>query len=180
VNETIDEAQILRENFWKHLGAIHPKKDGTIAAVWVALDEMADVAHLYDATIFERELLIVVAEGIKARGKWVPVVCLDEEISDALYERGCNMLETEKETEVMAELSTLEVLERIRTGRFKAKSHLTNWIEEFKTYNREDSRVPRDTHPLMSATRIALAHLDDAKAKSSGVKRNNFKEVAIV
>ena len=176
----LDEESLVEERFRKHVAGIHAREDGTMAVVWVAREANNDTAHLYDAHIFEREVLPVIVSGLNSRGKWIPIACQSEDVVEALWEHGVNVLDVEKESDVLAELSTLEVWERFRTGRLKVKRDLTNWIEEFKTYNREDSRVPKDTHPLMSATRVALAHIDQARAQAASAKSKNYKEVAIV
>src|SRR5258708_37198627 len=49
-----------------------------------------------------------------------------------------------------------EMLERMRTGRFKVFRHLAEWFEEFRSYHREDGKVVRLRDDLMAATRYAL------------------------
>src|SRR5258708_915770 len=49
-----------------------------------------------------------------------------------------------------------EMLERMRTGRFKVFRHLAEWFEEFRSYHREDGKVVKLRDDLMAATRYAL------------------------
>lgn len=53
---------------WRRIAGFHAQDDGHIGVVWLAIDLYSDVAHLYDAAVFKREVMAVVAEGISARG----------------------------------------------------------------------------------------------------------------
>lgn len=139
--------------------------------------------HLYDACVFKREVLAVVAEGVNARGRGVPVAWSkrDEALSDSLLERGCNMQHRPvSDTDGSAEMMTRDLWERMRTGRFKVDKRLQEWIGEFKTFTREGDKIPRDTHPLMAATRFALQDLDYATATSRAHRKPLKMQVATV
>lgn len=153
---------------WRRICGVHVQGDGQVAAVWIAWDKDADCLHLYDCHLHEREVLAVQAETIKRRGKWVPVAWHDDarEIVEKLLDHGCNTLpEGVKNSDPIAETVSLDIWERMRTGRFKVSPHLASWLEEFKTFQRQQSRVPRDTHPLMAATRHAVAMLEYARSE---------------
>lgn len=164
---------------------MYVKDDGHISAVWIAHDTESDVTHVYDCCSFGREVLAVIADGMNARGRWVPIAWAKpgKEIADELYKRGCNMLkDAVDDSDALAEITTREILTRIRTGRFKVNDRLQDWLEELKTYNRSDSRVPRESHPLMTATRLAIAGLRDAKAERKPVASNKrlYPKIAMV
>jgi hypothetical protein len=172
------------EAHWPRLCGIHVGDAGSIAAVWIAHDKDADTLHLYDVCVFEREVLAVIAEGLKRRGKWIPVAWCQEaaEIAGMLLEHGVNMLpdlDIPKNSEAVSEMVSLEIWERMRTGRFKVAKSLTAWLEEFKTFQRQESKVPANTHPLMAATRHALANLSYAQRQNArqGI---NYPQMAIV
>lgn len=170
------------ESHWPRIAAMHVQDDGSISCVWVAQDKDANCLHLYDAHTFRREVLAVISDGIKARGKWVPVAWHEEakDISEKLLERGCNMIpEPVKNSDPIAEVVSREIEEKMRSGRFKVASNLNDWIEEFRTFYRQDSKVPRDTHPLMAATRHAVAMLDYARRQSTQ-KGANYPRLAMV
>ena len=142
--------------------------DGTMAAVWLAHDPDSDVLHLYDACLFRREVLAVIAEGLNARGRWIPVAWVHQEVADELVNRGCNMLpDPSKETEAMAEVMSREIWERMRSGRFKVDKRLSEWLEEYRTFSRKDAKVPEQSHPLMAATRHAMGELAYARAEQA-------------
>ena len=79
------------EDHWQRIAGIHKKPNGEIAAVWLARDPDTDVVRVYDACLFKKEVLAVIAEGLNARGRWVPISWKDKELAAALDERGCNM-----------------------------------------------------------------------------------------
>ena len=57
------------------------------------------------------------------------------------------------------EAGILEMLTRMRDGRFKVAAHLADWFDEFRGYHRKDGMIVKLNDDLMSATRIAvMAH----------------------
>lgn len=167
---------------WPRIAGMHVRDDGDIGCVWMARDKDRDLVHLYDACVFQREVLAVIAEALNARGRFVPVAWAHKETADALLDRGVNMLpEACDDSDAAAELSARDVWERMRTSRFKVERPLRNWADEFESYNREDQKVPRDSHPLMSATRYAVQMLPYARRSAAkGRKGLTYAEVAIV
>jgi len=171
------------EGTWKRVVGMHVQSDGDLSFCWLALDKDTDTVHLYDACKFSREVMAVVAEGLNARGRWIPIAYPVEakEIAAQLLDRGCNTLpEPYKEADAVREMTARDIQERMRTGRFKVDKRLKDWQDEFKTFYRDDSQVPKG-FPLMSATRHAMANLEWAR---SNMKRrssqNNYSRMAIV
>ena len=169
------------EDEWTRIAGIHIQEDGEVAAVWMAHDKDSDVIHLYDCCLFKREVLAVIAEGVNARGRWVPVCWVNKELSDKLLVRGCGMQpEASDDSESMAEVNSREVWGRMRSGRFKVDRRLKEWLDEYKTFNRQDSKVPRNSHPLMAATRYAIDQLPYAMAHKSLNNKKMYPKLAIV
>lgn len=170
------------DEFSKRIAGMHVRQNGDVALVWLALDNDTDVIHLYDTAVFRREVLAVIAEGINARGRYIPVAWNDEKMADKLLQRGCRMeIDKADDSDSMAEVLTRDIWERMRTDRWKVDRRLQDWLAEFKTFNREAQQVPRDTHPLMAATRHAMSQLEFARserAHRSGTK--NWSEHAFV
>lgn len=157
------------ESHWRRVAGLQVQDDGTMAAAWLAHDKESDTIHLYDCAMFRREVLAVVAEGINARGRWIPLAWHKdaEEIAEKLLDKGCNtMPEVVDSSQPAIEADALDIWERMRTKRFKVENRLGEWIEEFRTFYREENKVPVDTHPLMAATRNAYAMLDYARRQS--------------
>jgi hypothetical protein len=172
------------EGHWRRISGVHVQDDGTIGVAWMAHDKDADCIHLYDACVFRREVIAVIAEGLNARGRWIPVAWekAAKGMADKLLDRGCNMLpEPSDDADALAEVTSRDIWERMRSGRFKVDKRLAEWLDEFKTFTREDSKVPKTNHPLMAATRHAVAQLDYAKRQApKGQRKTLYPKVAIV
>lgn len=172
------------ESSWKRIAGVHVQSDGDIAMVWLAQNKTDDCIHLYDACIFKREVLAVIAEGINARGRWIPVAWEKKakDTADKLLERGCKMLrDSNDDSDSMAEAISRDIWERMRTHRFKVDKRLKNWLEEKQGFSRDKQKIPRDTFPLMSATRHAISQLNFAKRQAPPrSKRKHQKRIAIV
>ena len=154
---------------WKRIAGMHVLEEGDIGVVWVALDPQSDTLTIYHCALFNREVLAVIAEGIKGKEPWIPIAWpkSSKEMSDKLLDRGCKMIyEPCEESQSSIEMTSREIEERMKTKRLKVSKTLTLWLDEFKTYYREDAQIPKNSHPLMAATRNAISKLDWAKGKS--------------
>lgn len=156
---------------------LHPQENGQVAAVWIAHDKDVDCLHLRDEFLSHRDLAVVQAEAVTKRGPWIPVAwpLEQKEFVDLLIEHGVNAVPAKyapKNVDAIAESVSLDIHERMETGRFKVDKRMKNWLEEYDTFQRQDSRVPKDTHPLQAATRHAVRMLDWACTKPKKVKTN--------
>jgi len=170
---------------WRRICGFHVEQNGDMAAVWLAHDKDADCVHLYDACQFRDVVFAVVAEGLNARGRFIPISWRkeDKDVVDELRERGCKvMTDGIQSSDAMVEVVSREMVERQQTGRFKTDVRLKNWIDEFKTFYREDAKVPQEGYPLMSATRHAITNLKRAKAQSRDKinRKDKFRRVAMI
>lgn len=155
-----------------------------MAAVWMGHDKLADVITLYDSCLFNSEVLPVIAEGLNARGRWIPIAWMEKakSMADELLKRGCNTLyDPVKETPEVAEMLSREILERMRTGRFKVEKRLGEWLKEAELFSKQEGKVPVSAFPLMAATRYAIASLHEAKKlKSTATPKLLYPKVAIL
>lgn len=169
---------------WFRIAGLHLQEDGEAAAVWLALDKATDVAHLYDACLFRREVLAVIADGMNARGRWIPIAWERDAkaMADRLLDRGCNMLpEPNEDKPGMAEQVTRDIWGRMRSGRFRVDRRLQEWLEEMRNFNLEGSKVPLGSHPLMAATRHAVAMFSHARREASlSAGKPPLRKLAIV
>jgi hypothetical protein len=161
---------------------MHVTKTGEIALVWLKRNTDTDHIHVYDCGLFKIEVLAVIAESINARGRWIPVAWSNEETQNNLLERGCRMLpEKSSDSDEMAEIVSRDLWERIRTKRITVDKTLKNWLEEAKGLERADGKIPQDSHPLMSATRIAMQQIKSAKSQQSRrTQKQQSRRVALV
>ena len=168
---------------WKRICGLHVQDNADMATVWLAYDKTTDVVHMYDACVFKAELPVVVAEGLNARGRWIPISWNNDgkEMAESLLDRGCSTLrDGVTDSDAMAEVVSRDIQERQRTGRFKVDKRLGEWLDEYKTFFRQGGKVPRDGYPLMSATRHAMESIAYAKRQSSKKKQRRYTQVAIV
>lgn len=171
------------EDHWKRIAGVYIESEGKIGAVWLALNPETDLLWCYDACLFSREVLPVIAEGLNARGRWIPIVWEEKakDLADKLLDRGCNMLpEGEKDTDAMAEIVSREIWARMRTSRFKVDTRLSEWKAEFETFQNVDGKIPRESHPLMTATRLAVGGLDNAIRQRPYVRTKTPPQVAMI
>ncbi len=153
------------ESTWRRICGVHVQDDGIVGAVWLAHDKDTDVIELYDACSFRSEPLAVMAEGLVARGRWIPIAWHkdDKAFADKFLDRGCNILpEPSESDEAMREVHFREIVERRDTGRFLVVNRLKNWIDE-ATFLRTEGKIPMNGYPLMAATQHAYAQLEYAK-----------------
>jgi len=57
------------------------------------------------------------------------------------------------------EAGLMQILDRMRSNRFKVFSHLTDWWDEFRLYHRKDGLIVKERDDLMDATRYAVMML---------------------
>jgi hypothetical protein len=171
------------DNNSRRIAGIHAQADGIVGAVWLAHDKETDVIELYDACAFKREPLAVMAEGLVARGRWIPIAWHKDakEFAGNLLNRGCSMLHDPSEvSDAMAEVHSREILERRDTGRFVVVNRLKNWLDE-ANFLRAEGKVPASGYPLMAATRHAYAQLEYAKRQGKkGQHSMNYADIAII
>ena len=162
---------------WKRIAGIHLQEDGTLGCVWLGHDTIDDTIHVMDCCIFRAEVPIVIAEGINARGRWIPVAWPDsaKDMSEMLLNRGCRMLyDPVKESKALAEVTNRELWERMRTKRFKTNPRMAEWNDEFKGF--KESEGLSEAYPLISATKHALSQLQFARRQALPAKKQTLHQ----
>jgi len=172
----------LIEQHWKRIAGMHVTKHGDIAMVWLAVDPDSGHIHIYDSCLFASEVAAVIAESINARGRWIPVAWIHPEMQQSFLDRGCRMLpDSSDDSDAMAEIVSRDLWERMRSKRISVDKRLKNWLDEAKTLQRDDGKIPKDSSPLISATRIAIQQLRSAKRQQSKIKnKQEGRRVAVI
>ena len=145
-------------------GISHP-----FAAVLIAWDRDTDIIYVVDCCKMTGGTPLNHAERIKriahnVRVAWPHDGTAREKGSGeplaALYRReGLKMLgehATHADGGYSTEAGIMEMLTRMRDGRFKVAAHLVDWFEEFRSYHRKDGQIVKVNDDLLSATRIAV------------------------
>ena len=149
--------------------------DHPAAAAWIAHDADADVIYVYDCYKERGQTAAYHSQAIKSRGGWIPVswphdgMIRDKgggvALKDQYMAQGVNMLgfsaryDDAKGGGQSREPITLEILERMRTGRFKVFNHLNDWFEEKRMLHRKDGKIVPERDDIESATRYAMMML---------------------
>jgi phage terminase large subunit-like protein len=155
-------------------GINHP-----FAAVWIAYDADNDITYVTDAEKISGETPGHHAEMIKSRGSWIPVSWPHDGLNrdkgggavlkDQYIACGVNMLpmsarhSDETGGGMKREAVTSEILGKMRSGRFKVFSHLSEWFEEKRMLHRitknGQSKIVDRHDDMESATRYACMML---------------------
>jgi phage terminase large subunit-like protein len=155
------------------------------AAVSIAWDREADAVYVVDAFKSKKETPIIHAATIRTRfGEWLPCAWPADALAHdkgsgvalhAIYKaQGLRMIDQPAQFENgsnSVEAGILQILDMMRTGRFKVFSHLSPWLEEYRTYHRRDGRIVKEHDHLMDATRYALMSLRHARTGPSRGRR---------
>lgn len=147
--------------------------DHPASCVWLAWDRDADIIYVYDAYKQRNESPVYHVAAIKKHGDWIPVAWPHDGVN---REKGNNtpLIETYKTHKLPAALPMsaryenkkggaqptepviMEVLERIKLGKFKVFSSLGQWFEEYRNYHRKDGKLVRVMDDMLSATFYAM------------------------
>ncbi len=173
--------------YYRRICGIDYGVDHPAAAAWLAHDADTDIIYLYDCYKQSGETAAYHARTINSRGKWIPVSWPHDGLArekgtgrnlrDQYEENGVNMLhqyacleasEKGSDGRKTREPATLDLLERMRTGRFKVfdspNCHL--FLEEKRMLHRKDGRIVPVRDDVESAVRYALMMIRFALASS--------------
>lgn len=143
------------------------------AATFAAWDRESDTVYLYSEHYRGQAEPSIHAEGIRARGEWIPGV-IDPASRGRSQQDGQQLLQKyidlglDLDTAMNAvESGIYEVWTRLSTGRLKVFKSMTNWLQEFRLYRRDEKgRIVKSNDHLMDATRyLVMSGLARAKVK---------------
>ncbi len=187
----IAESEIVVEPFkipdlWPVICGLDFGWDHPAAGAWLAWDRDTDTIYLYDSYRMRESTPMEQAPLIKLRGDWIPVAWPHDglqtekgsgfQLAEQYRAAGVNMLhemaqmpETGDEnghkiSRVSVEATVLEMLNRMKTGRWKVFSNQLDWLSEFRLYHRKDGKIVKLQDDLISASRYAMMMLRYATA----------------
>jgi phage terminase large subunit-like protein len=133
------------------------------AAAWMARDNETQTFYLYREHYTAKAEPTLHAAAIKACGDWIPGVidpasCGSSQIDGRklidVY-RGLGLKLSEADNAV--EAGCYKVWDLLSTGKLKVFRSLSNWLSEFRLYQRdEEGKVKKANDHLMDATRYAV------------------------
>lgn len=174
----------MLEKHWLQIGGFSVLPNGSMGVVWASVDPEWDILRIHHAAPFERAHIGLIASELRRR-PWVPVAWSNREFMEQLKkEHRCRMLpDQSKDSPEKAEELTNIINERAETNRLRVNSGCKEWAEEYESFGRsvKGSKIPRDSHPLMAATRHIVDMLKHARPEASARPKESVKrKMAIV
>jgi len=184
----IDPIQIPKH--WPRINGIDFGWDHPFGAAAIAWDRDSDVVYIYADYRSTRETPPVHAEAMKAWGAWIPVSWphdglqhekgTGDELRKKYADLGLNMLyekatnppdfsqgQKEGEGGNSPEAGLLEMYQRLQQGRLKVFRTCTSWLEERRTYHRdENGKLVKLRDDVISASRHAIMMLRHARVET--------------
>ncbi len=179
----VDEAAIVCAPFaipahWPQINGLDFGWDHPFAAVNLAWDRDGDCVYLCQEFCAREQTPVTHAAGIKAWGAWIPCAWPhdglqhDKGSGEALKAQyaaqGLEML-SERATHAGGgsgvEAGVMEMLDRMRTGRWKVFASCGGWLSELRIYHRVDGLIRKVRDDRISASRYALMMLRHAATR---------------
>jgi hypothetical protein len=172
---------------WPQINGLDFGWDHPFAAVNMAWNRDADCIYLCAEYTAREQTPVVHAAAIKPWGEWIPCAWphdglqhdkgSGEELASQYRKQGLKMLPehaTYADGGTGVEAGILDMLDRMKTGRWKVFRTLGGWIGEFRLYHRKDGLIVKLKDDHISASRYGLMMLRHTGVKPSTVplKRN--------
>lgn len=186
---------------YRHMVGIDFGINHPFAAVQAAYDADSDRIFIWRSYRIRGQTPIMHAGSLRTWGTWLPVAWPHDglqrdkgsglQLAQQYRDQDLNMHEehaTFAEGGVGTEAAVIELLDRMRSDRFKVAAHLGDWWEEFRGYHRKETtgEIVKERDDLMSATlkvvmmlRIAIpeprAELRGANPPSNNIGYDVFR-----
>ena len=143
------------------------------ACLWAATDPTSQITYLYSEYYQGQQEPIIHADGIRARGVWIPGVIdsaahgRSQEDGKQLYEIYTTLGLDLENANKSIEAGLYQVWQMLSTNRLKVFGSLVNWFSEFRIYRRdENGQIVKDRDHLMDCMRyLVMSGLKRAIAK---------------
>jgi hypothetical protein len=163
---------------WPQIVGIDFGWDHPFGACRLAWDRDNDVVYLTADYAVREQTPVVHAAAVKAWGDWLPVAWPHDglqhdkgsglALADQYRQQGLNMC-AEKATFLDGsngvEAGVMNMLDRMKTGRWKVFSTCGGWLQEFRLYHRLDGLIVKERDDRISASRYALMMLRHATTR---------------
>lgn len=171
--ETIKVDAFEIPDTWARIGAMDFGWDHPFAAVDLAHDRDSDVVYVTKAYSVSQQTPVIHAAALKPWGARLPwswprdgrrqtLEGAGIALASQYKAQGLNMLHDHAQFtdgSVSVEAGLMDMLDRMKTGRWKVFSHLEDWFAEFRVYHRKDGLVVKERDDLMAASRYGAMML---------------------
>lgn len=160
----VPESEIVVDPFelpmwWPRVYALDVGWNRT-AALWGAIDRESDIVYLYSEHYRGQAEPSIHADAIKSRGFWIPGVIdpasrgRGQKDGDQLWQNYIDLGLALSKAKNGVESGLFRVFQRLSTGRLKVFKTLTNWLDEYRIYRRDEKgAVVKENDHLMDCTR---------------------------
>jgi len=159
--------------------------------VWTAYDASTDTIYVYDAYSGNADVPAMHATAINSRGSWIPVILPHDADNtekgsgktvatyyreagvNVAYETFHNPRDIDGKTTNHVEPGIMDILQHMKTGRFKVFSSCGRVFEEMRRYHRKDGKIVKKFDDTMDAMRYSALSVA-MRGISEGEGNNGF------
>lgn len=182
---------------WRRCCAIDIGINHPTAVVWSAYDASTDTIYIYDVYCEKGGVPSQHGTAINARGNWIPVILPHDadntekgsgkSVAQYYREAGVNVMpETfynpvswDGKKHNFVEPGIMDILQRMKTGRFKVFSTCGRFFEEMRRYHRKDGKIFKEYDDVMDAARysaLSVAHRGVSQGESEQGFNTAYKD----
>ena len=149
-----------------------------VTVTWIGIERSTDIFHVYDTHVAPRGNLAVLADAIRQRGKWIPVL-FDPKGAGRSEEEGNQIAQklADLGTPLLTAECPVDAAIEAMAGRFDATtlrigSHCAHLLTEYRRFGRDDKGEPILTgNNLIQGTGLIVLHgagiaISEARAES--------------
>lgn len=159
-------------NHWPRIIGVDFGYDHPAAATWLAWDRDSDTIYVTDEFKLRESSPVMQAPLLNAKGKWMPIAWphdglqhdkgSGEQLAEIYRKHGVNLLPeraTFEDGSNGLEAGIMEMLDRMRTGRWKVFQTCGGWLEEFRMYHRKNGIIVKLKDDAISSSRYGMMML---------------------
>lgn len=174
--ETLRVTPFVIPKHWPQIGGMDFGYDHPFAAVKMAWDRDTDTVYVTAEYRMREQTPVIHAAAIKPWGEWLPWAWphdglqhdkgSGDQLSELYKDQGLNLLferATWPDGSNSVEAGLMDMLDRMKTGRWKVFSTCPEWFEEYRLYHRKDGKIVKLRDDLLSASRYGMMMLRFAK-----------------
>lgn len=163
---------------WPQIIGVDFGWDHPFAACRLAWNRDSDILYLVSEFAVREQTPVIHAAAVKPWGDWIPVAWphdglqhdkgSGEPLKDQYEKQGLTMCQdkaTFEDGSNGVEAGVMEMLDRMKTGRWKVFSTCGGWLQEFRLYHRVDGLIVKERDDRISASRYAMMMRREAKTK---------------
>jgi phage terminase large subunit-like protein len=167
-------------HYWPRIAGIDFGWDHPTAAVELAWDRDTDTVYVIREHRVSQNTPQQHGASLRPWGSWLPWAWphdglqadkgSGEQLAKQYKTAGLKMLPnraTFVDGSSSVEAGLLDMLDRMKSGRFKVFANCVQWMEEFRLYHRKDGKIVKEHDDLISASRYATMMLRYARMQSS-------------